>query len=89
MYLLFLDPNNENPTPHHQSNVGGSFRRSHSSYPTISTLASILVAPSSVSDNPKLSNLTEVESGKTKKKNAYVYLFFICRESNSFIRLEQ
>ncbi|CAF2975068.1 unnamed protein product [Rotaria socialis] len=62
------DPNVENPTFISRPNVASNFKRSHNSYPTISTLASILVDPSAAgTDNSKLNNLSVAESDNTSR----------------------
>ncbi|CAF4429055.1 unnamed protein product [Rotaria sp. Silwood2] len=52
-------PNDKTSLSNSQLNVAGSIKRSGSSYPTISTLTSIFIAPSSVTDNSRLNNLTD------------------------------
>ncbi|CAF4690525.1 unnamed protein product [Rotaria sp. Silwood1] len=58
-HYMCQNPNGKTTLSNSQLNVAGSIKRSGGSYPTISTLTSIFVAPSPVTDNSRLNNLTE------------------------------
>ncbi|CAF0929436.1 unnamed protein product [Rotaria sordida] len=75
-------PNDKTTISSSQPNVIGSIKRSGNSYPTISTLTSLIIASPSAADNSQLNNLTEREFGKPPK---FVSSSYDSKMSNTFL----